>query len=118
MTKTEKVLQTVTRALDDLKGIDAQILNVSALTTITDAMVVVSGRSNRHVKALADEVHRQAKTAGIEVLGSEGEQEGEWVLVDLAYVIVHIMLPRVRDLYKLENLWGMQDSNGQAHSNS
>lgn len=106
--RPEQIVTLVEEALDDLKAQDVQVLDVSKLTSITDRMVIASGRSNRHVKSLADEVVRQAKAQGIEVLGSEGEQEGEWVLIDLAYVVVHIMLPRVRDFYKLEKLWSLQ----------
>ncbi len=106
--KPEQIVSLVGEALDELKAQDVQVLNVSKLTSITDRMVIASGRSNRHVKSLADEVVRQAKQQGVEVLGSEGEQEGEWVLIDLAYVVVHIMLPRVRDFYKLEKLWSLE----------
>lgn len=104
----EQIVKLVERALEDLKGQDVQVLDVSKMTSITDRMIVASGRSNRHVKSLAEEVIRQAKEHHIEVLGSEGQTDGEWVLIDLAYVVVHIMLPRVRDFYKLEKLWSLE----------
>lgn len=104
----DQIVQLVEEALDELKAQDVQVLDVSKLTTITDRMIIASGRSNRHVKSLADEVVRKAKEQGVEVLGSEGETDGEWVLIDLAYVVVHIMLPRVRDFYKLEKLWSLE----------
>jgi len=107
MSQPKKILKLVETTLEDLKAIDVEVLDVNHLTSITDLMVIVSGRSTRHVKSLADEVMRQAKSEGVEVIGYEGEQEGEWILIDLAYVIVHIMLPRVRDFYKLEKLWSM-----------
>ena len=113
MSETERTVEVVRKALDDLKAIDAQYLDVSKFTAITDVMVIVSGRSSRHVKAIADEVQKQSKQAGIDILGIEGAQEGEWILVDLSYVIVHIMQPRVRDFYKLEKLWSMQDDSEQ-----
>ena len=97
--------EMVVAALEDLKGVDIVSMDVRGITTITDWMVIASGNSDRHVKSLADNVLRVAKEAGVEVLGLEGEREGEWVLVDLGDVIVHVMLPRVRDFYKLERLW-------------
>ena len=101
----EAQLEIVVAALEDLKGVDIVSMDVRGITTITDWMVIVSGTSDRHVKSLADSVLRAAKEAGVEVLGTEGEREGEWVLLDLGEVIVHVMLPRVRDFYKLERLW-------------
>ncbi len=105
MTTSKKILQLTLDALDELKALEVQTLDVGHLTTLTDAMVIASGRSNRHVKSLAQEVIRVAKDAKFEVIGVEGEAEGEWVLVDLAYVVVHVMLPKVRDFYQLEKLW-------------
>ena len=95
----------VIAALEDQKAQDMVVLEVAHLTSITDWMVVVSGRSDRHVKSLADAVLEKGREAGIKPIGVEGKQEGEWVLVDFADVLVHVMLPRVREFYNLEKLW-------------
>ena len=97
----------VSRALDDLKADNVHVLDVRHLTTVTDAMVIASGRSDRHVRAIAGAVVEQAKKAGYRPIGVEGERSGEWVLVDLADLVVHVMLPRVREFYNLEKLWDM-----------
>jgi ribosome-associated protein len=94
-------------ALEDIKGIDVKVIDVSELTSITDRMVVVSGTSTRHVKALADNVALKAKQAGSPALGIEGEQAAEWILIDLGDVVVHVMLPAVRAFYALEKLWSV-----------
>jgi ribosome-associated protein len=99
--------QVVAGALDDLKAVDVRVLDVRHLTTVTDTMVVASGRSDRHVRAIAGAVVEQCKKAGYRPLGVEGERSGEWVLVDLADLVVHVMLPRVREFYNLEKLWDM-----------
>jgi ribosome-associated protein len=101
------VSQVVTAALDDLKASDIHTLDVRHLTTVTDTMVVASGRSDRHVRAIAGAVVEQCKRAGWRPIGVEGERSGEWVLVDLGDVVVHVMLPRVREFYNLEKLWDM-----------
>src|SRR5688572_14774389 len=103
----KSLLQLVTSALDGLKAADVQVLDVRHLTTVTDTMVIASGRSDRHVRAIAGAVVEQCKRAGYRPLGVEGERSGEWVLVDLADVVVHVMLPRVREFYNLEKLWDM-----------
>jgi ribosome-associated protein len=99
--------EVVAGALDDLKAVDVHVLDVRHLTTVTDTMVVASGRSDRHVRAIAGAVVEQCKKAGFRPLGVEGERSGEWVLVDLADLVVHVMLPRVREFYNLEKLWDM-----------
>ena len=99
--------EIVAGALDDLKAVDVHSLDVRHLTTVTDTMVVASGRSDRHVRAIAGAVVEQCKKAGFRPLGVEGERSGEWVLVDLADLVVHVMLPRVREFYNLEKLWDM-----------
>ena len=101
------VAQAVAAALDDLKALDVHFIDVRHLTTVTDTLAIASGRSDRHVRAIADAVVEQCKKAGIVPLGVEGQQAGEWVLVDLADLVVHVMLPRVREFYNLEKLWGM-----------
>jgi ribosome-associated protein len=100
----------VIAALESLKAKDVREIDVRGRTSIADLLVIASGTSARHVKSIADEVTRFAKQAGIMPLGVEGEQEGEWVLVDLGDVIVHIMLPRVREFYGLERLWAVGGS--------
>ncbi len=101
--------RVVLAALEDIKAKEVREIDVRGKTSITDWMVIVSGTSNRHVRSIADEVSKQAKQIGCAPLGVEGEREGEWVLVDLGDVIVHIMLPRVREFYALERLWTVGD---------
>nr|WP_225444674.1 ribosome silencing factor [Pseudomarimonas arenosa] len=101
--------KTVAEALENLKAKDTREIDVRGKTGITDFMVIASGTSNRHVKSIADEVIRKSKEMGVQPLGIEGEREAEWVLVDLGDVIVHIMLPRVREFYGLERLWTVGD---------
>jgi ribosome-associated protein len=97
-------------ALEDLKGQDIISLDVSELTTITDYMVVVSGTSNRHVKALVDEVLEAAKDFGEKPIGVEGREAMEWVLLDVGDVVVHVMQKEARGFYDLERLWGSLDA--------
>ena len=100
-----KLTKLVVGALEDLKALDLKLLDVRTMTTVTDTMIVVSGTSTRHVKAMADSVMEKTSAAGHRALGVEGEKEGEWVLVDLGDIVVHIMLPQARDFYNLEKLW-------------
>jgi len=95
----------VTTALDDMKAVNVRVLDVRGLTDIADTMVIASGNSDRHVRSIAERVVEKAKAAGFRTLGTEGAAEGEWVLVDLQDVLVHVMLPRVREFYGLERLW-------------
>jgi len=92
-------------ALTELKAVDVRALDVRGITDITDMMVVASGTSDRHVKSIADRVVQRCKEAGYRPFGIEGERDGEWVLLDLNDVVVHVMLPRVREFYALEKLW-------------
>lgn len=103
----ERLLEIVLAALADLKGVDVRVLDVREQTSITDRMVIASGTSSRHVKALADNVALKAKQAGYPPLGVEGEQGAEWVLIDLGDVVVHVMLPATREFYALEKLWSI-----------
>jgi ribosome-associated protein len=101
--------QQVHLALEELKARDVREIDVRGKTGITDYMVIASGTSTRHVKSIADEVMKYAKRMGNPPIGIEGEREAEWVLVDLGDVIVHVMLPRVREIYALERLWTVGD---------
>ena len=92
-------------ALEDIKASDIVVLNVKKLTSMADYMIVASGESSRQVKALARNVADKLRAAGAEIVGVEGEESGEWVLVDLGHVIVHVMHPAVREYYNLEELW-------------
>lgn len=94
------------QALEALKAEDIQLLDVSGIASFTDFMIFASGNSTRHVNAIANSVIEAAKSAGKPALGVEGEEVGEWILVDLGDAIVHIMLPDVRRYYELEKLWG------------
>jgi ribosome-associated protein len=97
--------QVVTSALDDMKAVNVRVLDVRGLTDIADTMVIASGNSDRHVRSIAERVAQKAKAAGFRPLGTEGARDGEWVLVDLQDILVHVMLPRVREFYGLESLW-------------
>ncbi len=97
--------QIVSSALEDMKAVNVRVLDVRGLTDIADTMIVASGNSDRHVRSIADNVSQKAKAAGFRPLGTEGARDGEWVLLDLADVLVHVMLPRVREFYGLESLW-------------
>jgi ribosome-associated protein len=98
----EKLVLT---ALDEMKAVNIKLLDVRGLTDIADAMIVASGTSDRHVRAIADRVIEAAKNQGHRPLGVEGQRDGEWVLVDLQDVLLHVMLPRVREFYAIEQLW-------------
>ncbi len=106
---TATLRKSVIDALEELKAKDIREIDVRGKTSIADLLVIASGTSARHVKSIADEVTRFAKKAGVMPLGVEGEVEGEWVLVDLGDVIVHVMLPRIREFYGLERLWTVGD---------
>ncbi len=99
----------VLAAVDDRKGIDPVVLAVSSLTEVTDYMVMVSGTSSRHVRAIVDNVLETAKEHDVRVLGVEGRDRNDWVLVDLADVVLHVMRPQARSFYDLERLWELPD---------
>ncbi|MCC7460853.1 MAG: ribosome silencing factor [Gammaproteobacteria bacterium] len=103
--RTTALEKTVLTALDDMKAVNVKTLDVRGLTDIADTMVIASGTSDRHVRSIADHVIQQAKAAGRRPYGVEGTRDGEWVLVDLQDLLVHVMLPRVREFYGLEQLW-------------
>jgi len=105
----EELADLVVKTLDDMKAQDIKTLDVRGKTSITDIMIIASGTSDRHVKSLADTVAFQAKQAGEPAIGTEGVNEGEWALVDLNGVVVHVMQAKVRDFYQLERLWTVGD---------
>ena len=94
-------------ALDDMKALEVKVLDVRGLTDIADYMVIASGTSDRHVRSVAQRVVEKTKEAGFRPHGIEGQQDADWVLIDLHEYIVHVMLPRVREFYGLEKLWDM-----------
>jgi ribosome-associated protein len=97
----------VTDALSDMKAFEIKVLDVRGLTDIADFMVIASGTSDRHVRSVAQRVVEKTKQAGFRPHGVEGQQDSDWVLIDLNEMIVHVMLPRVREFYGLEKLWDM-----------
>jgi ribosome-associated protein len=98
-------LKVVHEALLDVKAKDIIELNVGAISNVADYMVIASGTSSRHIKALADNVAEEARKAGFRPIGVEGERDAEWILIDLGFVVVHVMLPTARKFYDLESLW-------------
>jgi ribosome-associated protein len=103
--QSSELLDFVVEKIDDMKGRDVVKLDVQKKSTITDYMVVCSGNSKRHVQSIGETVYLEAKNNGINIIGMEGKQFGEWVLVDLGGVIVHVMQESTRDFYQLEKLW-------------
>lgn len=103
--QTQQLTELVLSALDDMKAVDLRVFDVSGITPITDRMIIATGRSDRHVKSLAQTVVSSAKTAGHPPRGTEGEGQGDWVLVDLGDVVVHVMQAQARAFYQLEKLW-------------
>ena len=100
--------QTITNAIEDLKGQDVKIIDVTKLSDVMDTLVIVTGTSNRHVKSVANNVIEDCKKQGIQPIGVEGMDGGEWVLVDYGDTVVHVMLAATRDFYGLEKLWYME----------
>lgn len=105
MKSAEEIKDVVVNALEDLKAVDVAVLDVRGKSSVTDFMVIASGTSDRHLKAMANNVLVEAKKAEIKPLGVEGGAGSEWVLVDLVDVVVHLMMPETRDFYQLEKLW-------------
>lgn len=102
----QKMVETAVNALEDIKAKDIAVLETQEKTPLFARMIIASGDSNRQVKALANNVAVDLKEAGFEILGSEGQESGEWALVDAGDLVVHIMLPAVRDFYDIDTLWG------------
>ena len=98
-------LKVVHEALEDVKAKDILAIDVSLISNVADAIVIASGTSTRHIKALVDNVAEEARKAGFRPLGVEGERDAEWILIDLGFVVVHVMLPTARRFYDLESLW-------------
>ncbi len=104
----DQLKQLVIEALDELKALHINEINVEGVASFTDRMIFASGNSNRHVKSIAQSVLDHAKQAHVSLLGLEGEDVGEWVLIDLGDIVVHIMLPDTREFYDIERLWSDQ----------
>lgn len=113
MNQTTDLKQLVLDALDDLKGNDIQCLDVTRQTDIADYMIIVSGTSSRHVAALVNNVVAEANNVGIKPKGVEGQESGEWILIDLVDVVVHVMNPEAREFYDLERLWTIESGDDQ-----
>jgi len=111
--KSLELQKLTVQSLEDMKGQEITVLDVSERTTVTDWMIVVTGTSQRHVKSMANEVIEKSKEAGVRPLGTEGESEGSWVLVDLGDVLAHIMTKESRDFYALEKLWSMDTTENE-----
>jgi len=105
----EELKAIVVAALEELKVVDLKVLDVRRIASFTDLMIIASGTSSRHVRALADKVIERCKAAGVRPLGLEGERDAEWILVDLGDIVVHVMSPAMRDYYNLEKLWSVGD---------
>ncbi|WP_035061596.1 ribosome silencing factor [Andreprevotia chitinilytica] len=106
--QTQAMRDVAIVALEDIKGKDILTLDTTTLTELFECMIVATGDSNRQVRALANNVSVELKAKGYEIVGTEGEESGDWVLVDAGELVVHVMLPAVRDYYDLEQLWGGQ----------
>ena len=103
--KSEELRDLAIKALEEVKGIDIVAMDVRTLTSITDYMIICSGRSDRQVKALAENVATTAKQHKVTFVHTEGGADSEWVLVDLGDIVVHVMTPNTREVYSLEDLW-------------
>ncbi len=111
---TAELLAITLDALDDLKAQNLQAFDTTGLTSLFERVIICNGTSNRQTRALANHIREKVKEAGGEVLSIEGEETGEWVLVDLGAVVAHIMQPTIRDYYRLEELWGTTPIDVQA----
>lgn len=107
--KLDELKKLVQNALEDLKAFDINVIDVQGRSSITDMLFFACGRSDRQVKSIANNVIKDAKKAGIKPLGVEGLNTGDWVLVDLGDIVVHVMLPQVRDYYGIERIWEVDD---------
>ncbi|CAN1489949.1 MAG: ribosome silencing factor [Sulfuritalea sp.] len=117
VTNLESMKLAVVDAIEDIKGFDITVMDVRKLTSMTSYMIVASATSSRQAKAIADNVREKLKEKGYSIRGTEGEKEGEWVLVDLNDIVAHIMVPTTRAYYNLEQLWG-EAENRRGHIKS
>ena len=117
LTSARALVKLVVDVLDDLKSESITCLDVRHLTSVTDFMIIANGRSARHARAIANAVVERAKENNCQPIGVEGQDGGEWILVDLADIVVHVMLPKVREFYDLERLWDL-DSMEDAEDSS
>ena len=107
-----ELVRLITGVMEDMKAEDALTIDVRALTTMTDCMIIASGRSDRQVRAIAEKIIETAKSRRIRPLGVEGQQQGEWVLIDFGDVVAHVMRPATRRHYQLEKLWSVTERTG------
>jgi len=114
--RSDALKAVVIEALDDMKALEVKVLDVRGLTDVADTMVIASGTSDRHVRSVAQKVVEKTKEAGFRPHGVEGQQDSDWVLIDLNEMIVHVMLPRVREFYGLEKLWDMTSTKRAARA--
>ncbi|SDK19693.1 ribosome-associated protein [Methylophilus rhizosphaerae] len=112
----EDMKLAVVDALEDIKAFDITVMDVHQMTSVTSYMIVASGNSTRQCKAIADNVREKLKEKGADTRGIEGEKDGEWVLVDLGEIVVHVMVPATRAYYNLEQLWSESQSRRAAAS--
>ena len=112
------VIEMAVKALEDMKGVDLTVIDIVGKSSIADAMIVVTGTSQRHVKSLAESVRVTSKEANHPPLGIEGGDSSDWVLVDLGDVIVHVMTEEKRDFYSLEKLWSVGPDEASSHSSA
>ena len=103
--KVTQLEKLVVSALEDIKGKDIEVINTAKLTPLFERIIIASGDSNRQVRSLANNVEEKVREAGVEILSTEGEDGGDWVLVDLGDIVVHVMQPAIRSYYNLEELW-------------
>ncbi len=110
----DQLIKVAQQALEDLKAKDVVLLDVQGKSSVTDFMLIASGTSRRHVNSIADEVVEKVKEAGLRPLGTEGQETGDWILVDLGDLIVHVMMPDARSFYDLERLWRFEEDTAEA----
>ena len=113
---TQELQSIIEESIDDIKGQDVTVLDVTELSDVMDTLIIVTGTSNRHVKSIANNVLEDAKKQGHRPIGVEGMDGGEWVLVDYGDIVLHVMQQATRDFYALEKLWSMEPSSRQQQS--